>query len=141
MWYPTFDQRLASWVRLRDECASMALPLALANINTWWHKTPWTPYYLHWDDRLTWPDPWQLLDDNIFCPVARGLGMLYTISLLDRADMQDACLIEGENHNLVQVQGGKYILNWDRENIVNISLSPRGIRNRITQQQVKQRIR
>jgi hypothetical protein len=38
----------------------------------------------------TWPDPWQLLSDDVYCEVARGLGILYTITLLDRADF-DVC--------------------------------------------------
>lgn len=141
MWHSTFDQRLASWIRLREQCLGADPQTALIKINTWWHQTPWVPYYLHWDDQSTWPDPWQLLDDNIYCPLARALGMLYTICMLDRADFNDSRLVETENDNLVQVAQGKYILNWSPDTIVNISLSTEIFRNSITQTQLKQRIR
>lgn len=85
---------------------------------------PWRPYHLHWDDFATWPDPWELLSDNIYCDVARGLGIMYTISLLDRADFADAELVlTDEGHNLVQVCQTKYILNWDQDTVVNINLT------------------
>jgi hypothetical protein len=120
MWPTTFDVRPASWNQLRDQAQSLPLESALASINTWWFGTPWRPYYLHWDDQLTWPDPWQLLSDDIYCELARGLGILYTITLLDRADMVDATLILTEDgSNLVQVATEKYILNWNSDSIVN----------------------
>ena len=99
-----FESRLDSWKRLRDQVAHLPLEEALQAINSWWFQMPWTAYHLHWDDQSTWPDPWQLLSDNIFCEVARGLGILYTITLLDRADMASAELVlTNEGHNLVLV--------------------------------------
>ena len=119
-WPTTFDTRLASWNRLREQVQSLPVELALKNVNTWWFGAPWQPYYLHWDDQSAWPDPWQLLSDNIYCDLARGLGILYTITLLDRADMAPAHLIlTGNSSNLVQVSKEKYILNWEAECIVN----------------------
>lgn len=123
------------------QCGNLPLEDALERINSWWQQTPWVPYYLHWDDRASWPDPWQLLDDNIYCPVARALGMLYTITLVDRPDLQDCQMIEVENDNLVLAVQGKYILNWEPDTIVNISLSTKNYRNSVTQQQIKQLIR
>ena len=119
-WLATFDARLASWTQLRDHCQNLPLESALAAINAWWFGTPWRPYYLHWDDQPSWPDPWQLLSDNVYCDLARGLGIVYTISMLDRADMADATLVLTEDDgNLVQVAKEKYILNWKAEDIVN----------------------
>jgi hypothetical protein len=60
------------------------------------------------------------LNDNVYCELARGLGILYTISLIDRADMADATLVLTEDgSNLVQVAKEKYILNWNRDSILN----------------------
>jgi hypothetical protein len=120
MWPKTFDARLASWTQLRDHVQSLPLELALLTINQWWFNAPWQPYYLHWDDQSTWPDPWQLLSDNVYCDLARGLGIVYTISMLDRADTTLATLILTEDgDNLVQVSKEKYILNWTADSIVN----------------------
>ena len=120
MWPQTFDARLASWTFQREQCQKLPVESALARINDWWFRAPWQPYYLHWDDQLSWPDPWQLLSDNVYCEVARGLGILYTITLLDRADMAPARLVLTDaGHNLVLVAKEKYILNWNAATIVN----------------------
>jgi hypothetical protein len=120
MWSHTFPERLQAWADLRSRAASLPLETALTAINAWWFQVPWCPYYLHWDDQMTWPDPWQLLSDDVYCEVARGLGILYTITLLDRADMMPVDLIlTNDDHNLVQVGQTKYILNWEHNSIVN----------------------
>lgn len=141
MWPQTFDHRLKAWRDLRDQCRDHQPSQGLAEINSWWFRAPWRPYALHWDDQSQWPDPWQLLHDNVFCDIARGLGILYTIALLDHPAVQDAELICTGSHNLVLAQGGKYILNWEPHTIVNINLGTKTPQHRITQQQVIDKIR
>ena len=141
MWPKTFGERLASWSELRHRCETGDVESPITAINSWWFDTPWTPYHLHWDDRANWPDPWQLLDDNLYCGLARGLGILYTITILDRPDLQDAVLVEAESDNLVLASQGKYILNWDRDTVVNINLSLKKTRHQITQNQIKLQIK
>ena len=138
MWPKTFAERLASWSHLRLRCQDLPVAEALTEINSWWFGCPWQPYHLHWDEQADWPDPWQLLSDNMYCDIARGLGMLYTITLLDRADMQHSRLVyDSRGNNLVLIPDTKYILNWDQESVVNIS--PAGeIRRQLGQQQLKQ---
>jgi len=140
MWPRTFAERLESWSQLRKQASTADAETALHAINAWWFHAPWRAYHLHWDDRATWPDPWQLLSDNLYCPLARGLGILYTITLLDRADLQDAVLIEIDSDNLVQVNKKKYILNWDADTILNINLAGSHARHSVTQEQLKQQI-
>ena len=138
MWYPDFADRLESWAGLRIAAQNQPLEPALDLINQWWFKTPWTAYYLHWDDQPNWPDPWQLLDDNVFCEVARGLGILYTISMIDHPEITSADLVLTEDgYNLVQINKGIYILNWERDSIVN-TLQAGKIKKQLKQEQVKQ---
>lgn len=120
IWHDSFAVRLASWNLLRDQCQHVPAQAALEHINSWWFRAPWRPYYLHWDDQATWPDPWQLLSDDVYCEVARGLGILYTVTLLDRADLAPAELIlTQDDANLVLVAKEKYILNWSADTVVN----------------------
>jgi hypothetical protein len=137
MWHKTFDDRLSAWNQLRSRASSLPIEQALSEINSWWFDTPWTAYHLHWDDLPTWPDPWQLLDDNLFCTLARGLGILYTITLLDRADIADAVLVDTGSDNLVLVDKKKYILNWDRQQVLNINLGQYNVRRSVSQEQIK----
>lgn len=141
MWPKTFEERLTAWNQLRQSAKNLPVESALAEINSWWFRVPWCPYHLHWDDRATWPDPWQLLSDNIFCPLARGLGILYTISLLEREDLTDAVLTEVGSDNLVLVAKKKYILNWDADEIVNINLGQYKVRHSVAQSEIQQQIR
>jgi hypothetical protein len=120
MWPTTFTSRLDAWTTLRAQSRVLPPELALEKINAWWSQTPWRAYHLHWDDQDSWPDPWELLSDNLYCDVAKGLGILYTISLLDHKDLTDAALVlTSEGYNLVLVSKRKYILNWDHDSIVN----------------------
>jgi len=120
MWPTTFADRLDSWNQLRNQCQHLPIESALDEINSWWFQAPWRPYYLHWDDQPTWPDPWQLLSDDVYCDLARALGILYTITLLDRADLVPITLVlSEEGTNLVLVAKEKYILNWNKDSIVN----------------------
>lgn len=121
MWHGDYHQRLLDWARLRDQCGSGDLENALLAINDWWFQTPWRPYYLHWDDHFKWPDAWQILSDNIFCDLARGLGILYTIQMIDRDDITAVSLAQTSQGNLVLVNEGKYILNWSKGELLNIA--------------------
>jgi len=141
MWPQTFAERLESWTQLRDQTSTAGIETALEAINSWWFQTPWRAYHLHWDDRPTWPDPWQLLSDDIYCPLARALGIMYTITLLDRPDLQDALLAEFDSDNLVLVAKEKYILNWDSDTILNINQAGSRTRHSVTQEQIKQQLR
>ena len=141
MWPKTFGERLASWTELRRRCEIGEIDMVVKDINTWWFTAPWQPYHLHWDDRANWPDPWQLLEDNTYCSLARGLGIMYTIAIVDRPDLQDTVLVEADSDNLVLTTQEKYILNWDRDTVVNINQSPKKTRHQITQTQIKLQIK
>ena len=139
MWPTTFAERLDSWNLLRSQCQNIPIESALTTVNQWWFNAPWRAYHLHWDDQQDWPDPWELLSDNIYCDLARGLGILYTITLLDRKDITDATLVLTKNgHNLVLVAKEKYILNWEKNTIVNTNQEIK-VKRQLTQKQIQAR--
>lgn len=140
MWSQDFSARLTSWYRLRQHAKTIGVDQALHEINQWWFQAPWSSYYLHWDDIDSWPDPWQLLSDNIFCEVARGLGMLYTVTMLDRPEITDSELIEIPTGTVLRVQQAKYILNWSSNTILNINPESDAVRHRLHQKILQQRI-
>lgn len=140
MWKPTFEERLVDWVELRNPNPVEPLEAYLLRVNEWWHQTPWSPYYLHWDDVDTWPTPWELLDDNIFCPISRGLGMLYTVALCGHPDIKNAALLDFGTDNLVVISRGLYVLNYSKDNILNITLPAKHALHRLPIASVLQRI-
>ena len=118
MWQKTFTLRLAEWNQLRAECTTLEVDLALERINSWWHQTPWCPYHLHWDYQDTWPTPWEILDDNVYCPLTRALGMIYTIVILELPVKAELVETASGDH-LVIVNHGEHILNWDATTTLN----------------------
>ena len=131
MWCDDYQDRLRQWVDLRNQCRDLEISRALVSINDWWAQSPWQPYYLHWDDSQTWPDPWNLLSDNIFCGLARALGIVYTIKLMEHEKIHEVSLIQTQDDNLVQVNSGKYILNWMPGELLNIRSNNITIKKRI----------
>ena len=120
MWPRDYSARLKAWADLRDQCSQLPLAQALSHADAWWQQTPWQPYYLHWDDRNHWPTPWELLSDNVYCGLARAVGIMYTITMLERDDITDVELADTDQGNLVLVNQGKYILNWHTSDELNI---------------------
>lgn len=140
MWPSIFAERLESWTQLRHRVACFDLEPALMAVNSWWFQTPWCAYHLHWDDRDYWPNPWQLLNENIYCNLARGLGIMYTIAMLDRADLAAATLAECNSDNLVLINDEKYILNWAPDTIVNINPGMINSRHSVSLAKIKQQL-
>jgi hypothetical protein len=131
-----------SWNHLRQSLQNCSSEAALAQINAWWFQRAWCAYLLHWDDLAQWPDPWQLLEEPRLCPLARGLGIMYTLAMLDREDFNDARLTERADNNLVLVHKEKYILNWYPDQIVNINPgSSNHAHHQFTLVQARQKIR
>ena len=134
----SYEARLNDWYDLRVRLEDSSLEEKCVEIDKWWQKAPLVTHHLHPQDTDNWPDPWQLLSENIYCDVARGLGILYTIALLDRADLQHAELVLTDSgHNLVLANKEKYILNWERGSIVNTNQDI-SIKRRFTQHQAFQ---
>ena len=141
MWPTTFEQRLVAWQQLRDEVGQQLTPENLQRIEQWWMQSPWQSYYLHWDDRRDWPDPWDLLSDNMFCCLARALGIMYTIALCTGADKFNAVLAEVDGNNLVLIDNGKYILNWDSVKSLNTCPDISKPTRQLTLAEITQRIK
>lgn len=120
MWPSHYKDRFESWHQLRLQCSSQTTHECLTAIDKWWSQTPWRPYYLNYTDYKIWPTPWELLSDNIYCDVARALGIVYTIVLISPPGIDKIVMAETDKGNLVLINQGKYILNWQVTRLLNI---------------------
>jgi len=138
MWQKDFSTRLDSWAELRSEVLSKPLPECLNTINAWWQEAPWVPYDLHWDDIAKWPDPWQILADNVYCDVVKSLGICYTLIMLNRNDHGPVELIQTRDGiTLAHLPEEKYVMNMDGE--VAVNTQPMDVTRRLTQDQISKR--
>ncbi len=123
MWSLGTDDRLLSWRNFRRELDELDLEPALEKCVHLWSYVPFVNRYLRpeWPDQ--WPDPWNLLAENRYCDLAKALGMLYTMYLTRHADNIDMELrvydSTTERYNLVWINDGKYVLNFQHDEIVN----------------------
>ena len=127
MWDLTSQDRLKAWRGLRGEIEKLDFAEALAMTTRIWSFAPYVNHYLDYQDPPTWPDPWHLLAENYYCDLAKTLGMLYTLYLTNhRIDHEYSIkvMVRPENkdiYNLVWIDEGKYILNYDFSEVVNTS--------------------
>ena len=89
-----YEARLKSWYDLRKS-------LEGSDIKT---------IYLAVDN---WPGPWELLVENNYCQLARGLGMVYTLQLVGITDIDFCIAIDDNNEEYPLVMVNKtHILNY-----------------------------
>ena len=120
-----FETRLRSWAKLREEILSLDSISQVIKIDDFWQKSPIQNHYLHPDYIKDWPTPWQLLSDNVFCYYARALGIVYTLLLLGKKniDLVDAVDDNSNEVVLVLVDDAKYVLNYWPNTVVDNHIS------------------
>lgn len=123
-WNLRVNDRLAQWKDFRGELGKLPLGQALEEVNKMWSSAPFVTYYLDPSDTKEWPDPWTLLAENYYCDVAKSLGILYTIYFTTHrmADIELHVYYDykdKDRYSVVNVDHGKYILNYWPFEIVN----------------------
>lgn len=117
-----YEDRLVLWNQLRNNNVYNNLEDALFSVNNWWQMLPIDNHYLHWEDEKNWPDPWDILADGVFCDLTKALGIVYTLKLINRNDINDLVLAQTQEGDfLVMVNSGRYILNWAPDEMLNTS--------------------
>ena len=125
MWKLQPNERLARWRDFRKHLNSLSTDQAIAETQQFWQSCPFIPYYLEPDRPETWPGPWQLLEENYYCDLAKVLGIVYTLYLSDHKahiefeirtyyDLRARCY-----YNLAWLSSGKYVINLVDDEIVN----------------------
>jgi hypothetical protein len=120
----TYDERLRSWYDLRTKLNSADTKTKCVEIDAWWQRAPLVNHYLHPHDVHAWPGPWELISENNYCHVARGLGMCYTLALTG-VEAIDFCQGKDDNNEdvmLVLVEDAKYILNYYPNSVLSSNL-------------------
>lgn len=120
-----FYSRLQSWRDLREHLQDKNSAIKAERIDAFWQKVPTVNYYLHPDYISQWPDPWQLIHDNNYCPYARALGIIYTFLLLGTRNL---ALVDAKDHNsnevvLVLFDNAKYVMNYWPGTVLNNRLA------------------
>ena len=118
------EDRLRSWREFRTTLESLTLEQALAQTAEFWARAPFVPYNLDPALPQVWPDPWTLIYENVYCDVAKCLGIVYTISLTKHKTAGIEFRVYQDpktryEYNLAWIARGKYILNMVDGEVVN----------------------
>jgi hypothetical protein len=120
------EDRLRSWRDFRTAIGDLPLDHALAQTAEFWAGAPFVPYNLDPDIPTLWPDPWTLVNENVYCDVAKCLGIVYTLLLSKHRmdiDIELRMYQDLENkyvYNLAWINQGKYIINMIDREVLNI---------------------
>ena len=134
-----YEARLRSWYELRQNLQNADVQTKCVIIDRFWQSVPLVNHYLHPYDIDNWPDPWELVAENNYCEIARGLGMIYTLFLLGIDDV-DFCLATNDNSEevaIVLVDNAKYVMNYWPEMVLNISSKDFSIKNKLDIDKIK----
>ena len=77
----SYEQRLASWRYLRD-CVETAQD-PIQEVIDFYSKAPLHTIAADPYTPSTWPDPWELLEENNYCAFVKILAICYTLQLTD----------------------------------------------------------
>jgi len=139
MWHDSYESRLRDWKSLRDRVLELDPAAQMLAVNDWWWQAPMINRDIDWWRQESWPDPWQLLQQSGYSDLARALGIVYTLLLLDPIHPQRIRLVADRDNNLVLVDDGKYILNWCPGQILNIRSHPVSVVREVPIQQLYQK--
>lgn len=82
MFNSKYENRLVEWRQLRDSIEESEDPLRLCL--EFWDNIPEERIAADPYDRSTWPTPWEMIEENNFCPFVKILAICYTLQLTER---------------------------------------------------------
>jgi len=134
--------RLRLWSDLRQKLETADLETICVEVDRFWQQAPLSAHYLHPTDIESWPNPWNLINDNDYCLYGRALGMIYTLLLLGIKSIDFVEAIDDNNEDvvLVLVDDAKYVLNWNPDSVVNTDLADFKIKKHINIDPLTQKI-
>ena len=137
-----YEARLKSWYDLRKSLEKSDIETICLAIDKWWQYAPLVNHHLHIDDIDNWPGPWELLVENNYCQIARGLGMVYTLQLVGIKDVDFSLAIDDNNEEcaLVMVDNAKYILNYYPNTVISNSLKDFKLGNPVNMDKINKKI-
>ena len=77
-----FEDRMSLWREFRDMLEVCDDPIQTAI--DFYNQAPATTLAIDPYTQSTWPNPWQLLEENVYCEFVKILAICYSLQLTDR---------------------------------------------------------
>jgi hypothetical protein len=139
----SFEHRLREWRDLRTKTSTLSILDKCILIDDWWQQAPLIKQHLHPQDQENWISPWDMLSENIYCPLTRAIGICYTLLLCEITDVRLVVATDStcEEHYLVLVDNAKYVANYWPKTVISNSLSDFTIKQELSIEILKTKIR
>jgi hypothetical protein len=115
-------ERLHLWKSLRTDIQELALEAQLKKVAEFCSKIPYGARTIDYYTPESWPTPWEILYNGIFCTSSISLLMFYTLSLIPNFKDKIALILvnDGTDIFLLPLVNDKYILNYILGSVVEI---------------------
>lgn len=124
-----FEDRLAIWRQLRDSLATSNNPIQ--DVIDYWNDIPQGQRNADPFDDQTWPDPWEMIEENSYCEFTKILAMAYTLKLSKLYDDWQPVIKIGldrtQSRMYYMLYLGDQVIGFDEEKSVHISELPKNI--------------
>lgn len=125
MFKKSIQDRLSAWLELRKRVDESDDSLDL--IVDFWSQAPFTPYNknINQYDQQSWPNPWQILVDNIYDDFTVALMMAYSVKYTEKykdTEVKIDTLINNHKnqiYNLVVVDN-YHVLNYQTNSVTTV---------------------
>jgi len=127
-----YETRLQSWHDLKENYKNSDLKSKYIEIDRWWRNAPTVTHYLHIKDTQNWPDPWELLVENLYCNVAKALGMCYTLYMTGEENFRMVTASDKMGNDVVLILvDNQFVLNYWPNTVESNTLDDFSIKSEI----------
>lgn len=124
-----FEERIAIWSRFRQTLETAQDPITDAI--SFWNDVPTSSRNLDPFDTATWPEPWEMIEENTYCEFGKILAVAYTLKLTDKfKDWQPVFKIgldRKTSRRYYMLLIGDQVVGFDQEKSVHINDIPKSI--------------
>ena len=124
-----FEDRLKAWHDFRETL--LTDPDPIQSTIDFWSSAPITSRNIDPYDQSTWPDPWQMIEENSFCEYTKTLAIAYTLKLTDMyQDWQPIFYVgldKSQSRLYYMCVLNDNVLGFDLEKSVHITQLPKSI--------------
>jgi len=125
----TYEDRLIAWRTFRSQLDQEKDPIQSAI--DFWTAVPEVTRNIDPYDSKTWPDPWEMIEENSFCEYTKILAIGYTLMLTEKCkDWHYEIQIGLDRHQsklYYMLLAGEHIIGFEEEKSIHISNLPKNI--------------
>jgi len=115
------EERLHLWKKLREEIKQLPIEKQLTEVAKFCATIPRGARSIDYYSPADWPTPWEIFFHGSFCRNSVSLIIFYTLTLLNKDDIELWVVKDNEGDYLLPVVNNTFILNYESGKVSNHS--------------------